>query len=147
MTRSTRELVRRCFAASGLGLLALALHACALGGSPAISRADLAQRIERGAAPLVLDVRSTSEYASGHVPGAVHIPFREVDTRHPELGAAKDEPIVVYCAHGPRAAWAARSLRNAGYTDVVYLEGHMSAWQEAGLPSERPAAAADASER
>jgi rhodanese-related sulfurtransferase len=132
---------------AGIGLLALTPLACALGAGPSLARSDLAQRIERGAAPLVLDVRSTSEYASGHVPGAVHIPFREVDTRHPELLAAKDEPIVVYCAHGPRAAWAARSLRNAGYTDVVYLEGHMSAWQEAGLPIERPEAAADASER
>jgi len=112
------------------------LAACSIGSSPAVPRSELAREIEAGRAPLVLDVRSDSEYAEGHVPGARHIPFLDVDERHAELGVAKDEPIVVYCAHGPRAAWAARSLRDAGYTDVVYLEGHMTSWEEAGLPVE-----------
>jgi len=110
--------------------------ACSIGRSPAIPRAELAQRIEAGTAPFILDVRSTSEYEAGHVPGALHIPFADVDERHAEMGLAMDEPIVVYCAHGPRAAWAARSLHDAGYTDVVYLEGHMTSWEADGLPVE-----------
>ena len=118
------------------GVLGTGLLACSLGSSPAISRENLASQIESGTAPLVLDVRSESEYRSGHVPGAVHIPFRSVGSRHTEIPFGKDQAIVVYCAHGPRAAWAARALRNAGYTNVVYLEGHRSSWEDAGLPRE-----------
>lgn len=120
-------------------LLLTALLVCACGSSPAMPRQELARRIADQSAPFVLDVRSESEYESGHVPGAVNIPFLSVGDRIAELGLEKDEPIVVTCAHGPRAGWAARALRNAGYTDVVYLDGHMSAWTEAGLPMEAPA--------
>lgn len=119
-----------------LGALLAAVSACTLGSSPTITGADLSQRIERGDAPRVLDVRSDKEFAAGHVPGAVHIPFRSVGERHAELGVAKDDPVVVYCAHGPRAVWAGAALRDEGYTQVVYLEGHMSSWSKAGLPTE-----------
>lgn len=107
-----------------------------------MAREELARQIAAGEAPFVLDVRSTGEYEAGHVPGAYHIPFQSMGERVGELDALapdKSEPVVVYCAHGPRAAWAARALRKAGYTDVVYLEGHMTAWEEAGLPTEVPA--------
>lgn len=124
-----------------IGLLLLSLLACSCGRSPGVTGEELAHQIDGGEAPLVLDVRSKSEYASGHVPGAIHMPFRSVGDRHGELPVEKDDPIVVYCAHGPRAVWAAKSLRDAGYTNVVYLEGHMSSWSKAGLPTETPPAA------
>ena len=57
------------------GLLAAGLLACSFGSSPVVSREMLAHQIESGTAPVVLDVRSESEYVSGHVPGAIHIPF------------------------------------------------------------------------
>ena len=115
--------------------------ASSFGGAPAISGEALARRIASDDAPVVLDVRSDSEYAAGHIPGAIHIPFQSVASRADELPDDKDRTVVVYCAHGPRAAWAGRALRHAGYTDVVYLEGHMSAWEDAGRPLEPPAAA------
>ncbi len=118
------------------GLLAAGLLACSFGASPVVSREMLAQQIESGTAPVVLDVRSESEYESGHVPGAIHIPFQSVAFRHEEISLDKEQPIVVYCAHGPRAAWAGRALRNAGYINVVYLEGHMASWERDGLPQE-----------
>ena len=54
------------------------------------------------------------------------------------LGSGSD--LVVYCAHGPRAAWAGRALRKAGYSDIVYLAGHMTAWEDAGRPLETSSA-------
>jgi rhodanese-related sulfurtransferase len=117
-------------------IICTSLLAFAIGCAPSVSRNDLAAQIESGTAPLVLDVRSEEEYAEGHVPGAVNIPFQAVDDRHGELAVAKDEPIVVYCGHGPRAGWAARSLRKAGYTNVVTLEGHMTSWVEDGRATE-----------
>ena len=49
---------------------------------------------------------------------------------------AGDQPVVVYCQHGPRAVIAKFALRLAGHTDVRYLEGHMSGWEKTGLPLE-----------
>jgi len=122
--------------AAALLVLALPL-ACSIATSPALSRQQLADRIARGDAPFVLDVRTEGEYREGHVPGAMHISFLSVGSHIDEIPVAKDQPIVIYCAHGPRAAWAARKLRKAGFSEVTYLDGHMTAWEEDGLPMER----------
>ena len=92
----------------------------------------LLARIEAGTAPTILDVRSRWEYAAGHVPGAVHIPFWTLPARVPEISASPSDPIVVYCGHGPRAYLAGIVLRAAGFRHVSYLEGHMQKWRRAG---------------
>jgi len=137
------KLVWTVMRASAVVLMAASLVSCSLGRAPAIQRETLAAQIAAGTAPVVLDVRSVSEYDAGHVPGAINIPFQTVASRHEALGVAAGAPIVVYCAHGPRAAWAGRALRKAGYTHVVYLDGHMTAWKKAGLPVETTPPPAD----
>jgi rhodanese-related sulfurtransferase len=127
---------RRSASAIAATLLVAGLAACSFASSPAISGESLAGRITSGDAPVVLDVRSESEYTAAHVPGAIHIPFQSVASRHEELAVDKDRTIVVYCAHGPRAAWAGRALRKAGYSDIVYLAGHMVEWEDASRPLE-----------
>jgi rhodanese-related sulfurtransferase len=102
-----------------------------------ISAAELLARIQAGSAPAIVDVRSRGEFDAGHLPGAVHLPFWAVFFRTSEVPAPKHEPVVVYCAHGPRAGLAKAALRLSGYQQVLYLEGHMSAWKKAGLPVER----------
>ena len=102
-----------------------------------ISAAALLARIDSGAAPVILDVRSGSEFARGHVPGAKHIPFYLISRRMDEATAAKDADIVVYCGHGPRAFVAGRALRRKGYSQVSYLTGHFSQWRNAGFREER----------
>jgi len=93
-------------------------------------------RIEAGSPPPIIDVRSQSEYDAGHVPGAIHIPFWAAYGRASEIPAGPDDEIVVYCAHGPRAGLAKAGFRLAGFHHVVYLEGHMTGWEKAGLPQE-----------
>jgi rhodanese-related sulfurtransferase len=93
----------------------------------------LLAQIEAGTAPAILDVRSRREFADGHVPGALHIPFWAVLTRLSEIPASPSEPVVVYCGHGPRAYAAGAALWIAGFRRVVYLEGHMWKWRQAGL--------------
>ena len=61
----------------------------------------LAHLIESGVPPLVLDVRSAREFDAGHVRGARHRPVELTVAGLP--GVESDEPIVVYCGHGPRA--------------------------------------------
>jgi rhodanese-related sulfurtransferase len=102
-----------------------------------MSPALLLDRIGRGDAPVVLDVRSAGEFAAGHVPGAVHVPFTRVLVGSDNLRADMAAPIVVYCGHGPRAWLAGAVLRRRGYARLTYLRGHMAAWRRAGLPEER----------
>ena len=100
---------------------------------PMTSR-DLLARIDAGVAPLVVDVRTRREFASGHVPGAINVPLTSL-----ALGAKVprgDAPVVVYCGHGPRARMAASLMRRAGCRQIQFLEGHMAGWRKAGLREE-----------
>ena len=104
-------------------------------GAP-ISVAELADRIEAGSPPLVLDVRSRREYAQGHIPGAINIPHDELSSRRGELPGAKSEEIVVHCHSGKRAQLAEEMLREIGFSNVRDLLGHWQEWQAARLPVE-----------
>jgi rhodanese-related sulfurtransferase len=97
----------------------------------------LREAIRSGRAPAIVDVRSKAEYLRGHVPGAVHIPFTSIGTRIDQVPAGRDEPLIVYCGHGPRAWMAGAALRRHGFRRVEYLKGHMAAWRHLALPEER----------
>ena len=99
-----------------------------------ISPRELMAQIEAGTAPLILDVRSAGEYEAGHVPGARHFPFMSAYWDADELPVSGSDPVVVYCAHGPRASLAGFSLGLKGFKNVIYIEGDMVAWKEAKLP-------------
>jgi len=97
--------------------------------------AELAERIRAESAPLVLDVRTRREYARGHIPGAVNIPYDELRGRLDELDGDKTAEVVVYCQTGQLAVFAEDVLARAGYTNVRNLEGHMRAWRRARYPT------------
>ncbi len=84
----------------------------------------------------VLDVRTPQEYADGHVPGAVNVPYDQLASRLAEV--PKDKDVVLYCKSGRRAGIAADVLAANGYTRLSHLEGDMSAWVEKGRPVEKP---------
>ncbi len=124
-----------CAAALALALLA----ACGGGGAPAgasIEPGELAARLGSDGAPLVLDVRTPEEFAAGHIPGSVNIPYDALPDRLTELSVEPDEEIVVHCERGGRASSAEAVLRDAGYTRVLDLEGHMQEWRAGGYPVE-----------
>jgi rhodanese-related sulfurtransferase len=98
--------------------------------------AELLKRLAR-TPPVILDVRSAGEFAAGHIPGSINIPFWAVPWRAGELGARRDDPIVVYCGHGPRAQLARAALRARGFSRIACLAGHMAKWRAAGYPLER----------
>ena len=101
--------------------------------STSISQAELASRLGTGSAPLIIDVRSRSEFDSGHIPGAVHIPYSNLPRGLRELQIESDREIVVYCERGGRSTTAASALRGAGFSTVLQLEGDMSAWRASQL--------------
>ena len=71
----------------------------------------------------------------GEIPGTqAHLAFDEITQHLDEFPAAKDAPIVLYCRSGSMSAIAARDLVNAGYTNVMNLDGGYRAWADAGYP-------------
>lgn len=86
---------------------------------------------------LILDVRSSSEYADGHIPGAINIPHDELQDRINEITANQASSVVVYCRSGHRAGLAANILAEHHFSNVLLLEGHMKGWQAAELPIEQ----------
>ena len=98
-----------------------------------VAPSDLLDRIDRHERPVVLDVRSAAEFAVGHVPGAVNIPFGEIASGRAHVPCTRDNEVVVYCGHGPRAWVAGAGLRRLGFRHVVYLRGHWSAWRRSRL--------------
>lgn len=88
---------------------------------------------------VLVDVRSPEEHVGGFIPGTdLNIDFREIKSRHREIGAQFDDHIVVYCQSGHRSNIAAETLADLGYRHVYNVAGSMNAWMEAGFPVERP---------
>ncbi len=100
-----------------------------------ISPDDLRVAIGLGTAPAVIDVRTADEYAGGHVPGALNVPFWRVLSAGIPAGIEKAERVVVYCGYGPRAQMAMLGLRLRGYSNLAELEGHWAEWRRRQLPA------------
>ena len=75
----------------------------------------------------VLDVRQAAEYASGHIPGAVHVELGDLPARIPDSPAG----AVVMCGHGERAMTAASLLQRAGHRGLAALAGGAQDWAAA----------------
>ena len=116
--------------------LALACQPAPPQAKTSISNSELAAELKKGAAPVILDVRTPEEYRAGHIPGSLNVPLDQLAARLPELALAKSDEVVVHCERGGRAAQAEAILAKDGYEHVVDLEGHMKGWRESGLPVE-----------
>src|SRR3954465_10122483 len=81
---------------------------------------------------VVLDVREPDEYAQGALPGAVHIPRGHLEAQIENRIADHEAPVVVYCAGGTRSAFAAKTLGELGYTNVVSMKGGFNQWKNEG---------------
>lgn len=97
----------------------------------------LARTQKKDTSMVILDVRTPEEYAQGHVPGAINIPYDKLDSRANELLAVKDKELVLYCHSGARAAIAAQTLKAQGYEKLLHMEGDMVKWNREKLPTEK----------
>ena len=102
-----------------------------------VDTTDAASRIERGV--IVLDVREPDEYEQGALPSALHIPRGHLEAQIETKIVDKSAPIVVYCAGGVRSAFAAKTLAELGYTDVVSMAGGFGKWKDEGRTWKTPA--------
>jgi sulfur-carrier protein adenylyltransferase/sulfurtransferase len=95
----------------------------------------------------VVDVRERDEWAEGHIPGAVHIPRGSLESRIEGVVPDRSQTVVVYCAGGSRSAFAAKTLEELGYGNVLSLAGGFTDWKRNGLPFELPHALDEAKRR
>ncbi len=120
-----------------LSLITFLLQACSTSNETHIQQTELLTLIQTaGVNPLIVDVRSTSEYQAGHIPSAVHIPFWQSFSSDALANNKKQQDVYLYCEHGPRAGIAKFAYFIAGFKKIRYIEGHMTAWRKAGLPLE-----------
>jgi len=104
-----------------------------------VGAADARERVApAGGATLFLDVREQDEWDEGAVPGAIHIPRGQLESRIEGLLPDRSREIVVYCAGGSRSAFAAKSLGELGYENVASLAGGFTDWKRNGYPVETP---------
>jgi rhodanese-related sulfurtransferase len=106
--------------------------------APTIAPSELLSKLD-GKEPdvIVLDVRTAAEFAAGHVPGARNVSHDELPARLDELAALRDKQVVLYCRSGRRTQIAEDTLRKAGFTKLLHLEGDWLAWEVEKRPVER----------
>src|SRR5688572_28032109 len=98
---------------------------------------DFKKRLESGDRIVIMDVREESEYAAGHLPGAVHmgkgVIERDIETKVPDPAT----PLVIYCGGGYRSALAADAIQKMGYANVISMDVGCRDWTGKGYPVEK----------
>jgi sulfur-carrier protein adenylyltransferase/sulfurtransferase len=85
-----------------------------------------------------LDVREPDEFEQGAIPAAVFIPRGHLEAQVESRIPDRSTPVVVFCAGGVRSAFAAKTLGELGYTDVVSMSGGFNQWKDQGRPWSAP---------
>jgi rhodanese-related sulfurtransferase len=98
--------------------------------TPAITAQALHERQAGDEPLLVIDVRKSGEYKSGHVPGALNIPHDKLDRKLDKLEGANG--VVLYCINGRRTKLAEQTLIENDVANVFHLEGGLMGWRQAG---------------
>jgi len=95
---------------------------------------DVKRRMDGGEKFVLVDVREESEWARGHIAGAVYLGKgvieRDAEQRFPD----PNTKLILYCGGGFRSALAAENLQKMGYKNVESMDGGWKGWVEAGLP-------------
>ena len=86
----------------------------------------------------VLDVREPDEFDQGALPGVIHIPRGHLEAQIENRISDKSVPVIAYCAGGVRSAFAAKTLQDLGYTDVVSMAGGFGKWKDEGRAWKKP---------
>jgi len=97
-----------------------------------VSAPMLAEELASSHPPLVVDIRTPSEWSAGHIIGSINLPLSQLQQHIDQL--PRDRPVAVHCAGGYRSSIAASILARRGITDLIELAGGITAWEAAKLP-------------
>src|SRR5579864_2922896 len=95
------------------------------------------KRIDAGEKIQLIDTREDSEWARGHIPGAIHLSKGIIERDIEKTVPDKNATIVLYCGGGFRSALAADNLQRMGYQNVISMDGGWRGWTEANFPTMR----------
>ena len=101
---------------------------------PEVTVEDVHDRLGRGEALALIDVRDPDEFREGAVAGAVPISRGFLEFKVPEAFPDPDTPLVLYCLSGLRSLLAGKVLHDLGYTNVSSMAGGIRRWKEQKLP-------------
>lgn len=102
-------------------------------GRGGVSAAEAVQLINRRNAA-VIDLRTSVEFAQGHVPAAKNFVLADLQAKVGQIAKNKGNPVLLICQTGQQSQKASRTFSEAGYAEVHVLEGGLDAWQKAGMP-------------
>src|SRR5437763_6561538 len=97
-----------------------------------VTAAEAEQLLGAETRPVLIDVRERDEYEQGFIPGAIHIARGNLESRIEANAPDRTAPVIIYCESGNRSAYAAKTLTELGYTDVVSMAGGFSGWKDNG---------------
>jgi molybdopterin/thiamine biosynthesis adenylyltransferase/rhodanese-related sulfurtransferase len=109
---------------------------------PEVTTADTADRLRAGGMTLV-DVREQHEWDAGHLAEAVLVPKSRLEASVEAAVPDRTAPLILYCGVGQRSLFAARTLREMGYADVVSMAGGIEQWAREGRPIVDPGGLSD----
>ena len=97
----------------------------------------LFDRVNSDRPPLLIDVRSPTEFNGGygHIPNARSIPVLELESKFEDLDSFKEKEIVTMCPGGGMSLVAVEILAKAGFRDVKSLKGGTDLWHKKGYPT------------
>src|SRR5437588_4158919 len=102
-----------------------------------VDPADVREQMNNGA--VIVDVRETEEFTSGHIPGAKHVPRGYLESRIEGAVPDHSQHVILYCASGSRSAYAARTLvEDLGYEHVDSMRGGITLWKDRGYEVDVP---------
>lgn len=105
---------------------------CSLASFPILDPEEVAKYREDASPICIVDVRTSEEWQSGHIPGAYHFELNRLEDSLEYL--PRDRPVVLLCRSGYRASSAASLLKKHGFPSVINMRGGMQAWKQSGLP-------------
>jgi sulfur-carrier protein adenylyltransferase/sulfurtransferase len=103
-----------------------------------VDAAAAAELLAADEPPALVDIREQDEWDEGHIPGAVHIPRGNLESRIENAVPDRERPVVIYCSAGNRSAFGAKTLEELGYERVWSLAGGYTDWKRNGHPTALP---------
>ena len=102
-------------------------------GGPTVTSQQLVNKVNQEQA-VVVDVRTSDEFSTGHIVDALNIPSAKMADRMAELEPYRDRPIVLVCKMGQTTGAAGKQLRAKGFENIFRLSGGMMEWESSQLP-------------
>ena len=130
MKRIIPAAVLTCFAVAASLLALPQKHPSVAPGVPETSAEQLHCMLGRNGKVLVLDVRTSQEYARGHIPGAVNVPIEILVRKIRQMKVSKGTTVVTMCDYGGRSSRAAMELRKMGYQATSFCR--IESWRKDG---------------